>query len=130
VLINFERPALLSDAINNLAATLVPVVMVAVGYQLNVRVDVRERSALIWGLSIKLMLLPVLTWSFWSLLGQRGLAVEVSVLQSAMPSMISAGALASAAGLAPRLVAGMVGLGILISLFSLPLLFALLRLPP
>jgi predicted permease len=130
VLIQVERPVLVASAINNFSATLVPVVMVAVGYQLSLQLGAGERSPLIWGLGIKLLLLPLLAWSLWAVLGQRGLAVQVSVFQAAMPSMISAGALASAAGLAPRLVAGLVGLGILLSLVTLPLLSAILRLLP
>jgi len=38
-----------------------------------------------------------------------------------MPSMITAGALAAAAGLAPELAAALVGYGIVLSLATLPL---------
>lgn len=41
--------------------------------------------------------------------------------EAAMPSMVTAGALASAHNLAPRLAAAMVGYGLLLSLLSLPL---------
>jgi len=43
------------------------------------------------------------------------------VLEAAMPSMVTAGALAIAHGLAPRLAAAMVGYGLLLSLLTLPL---------
>jgi hypothetical protein len=42
-----------------------------------------------------------------------------------MPPMISAGALAAMAGLAPRLVAALVGYGVLLALLSVPALAAL-----
>lgn len=126
--ISLPRPMLASSAIDSIAVTLVPVVMVAVGYQLSLRVEKAERSPLLWGLSLKLCLMPAVAWCLWKLTGQQGLAIEVSVFQAAMPSMISAGAIASAAGLAPRLVSGMVGLGILLSLVTLPVVFTLLRL--
>ena len=46
---------------------------------------------------------------------------RVTVLEAAMPSMVTAGALAIAHGLAPRLAAAMVGYGLLLSLATLPL---------
>jgi malate permease and related proteins len=126
LVLNVEKPALASSAIDNIAATLVPVVMVAVGFQLSFRFDTREISPLLCGLGIKLLLMPLLAWLIWSLPGQRGPAVDVSVFQAAMPSMISAGAVASMAGLAPRLVSGVIGIGILCSLITLPVIYWIL----
>jgi len=56
--------------------------------------------------------------SWW--LGLRGLALQANVLESAMPTMITAAALAIAHGLAPRLAAALVGYGIVLSLLTLP----------
>ncbi|ALO46537.1 AEC family transporter [Pseudohongiella spirulinae] len=126
LLFNVEKPALAISAIDNIAATLVPVVMVAVGFQLSLRFDTREVSPLLVALSLKLLLLPVLAWSMWSLAGQSGQAVDITIFQAAMPSMISAGAVASMAGLSPRLVSGVTGLGILCSLVTLPLVYWLI----
>lgn len=123
---NVEKPALAVSVIDNIAATLVPVVMVAVGFQLTLRFDTREVFPLLCGLGIKLLLMPLAAWLLWAMLGQRGPAVDISVFQAAMPSMISAGAVASMAGLAPRLVSGVVGLGILCSLVTLPLVYWIL----
>lgn len=118
----------LADAlINNLAATLVPVVMIAVGFQLSFRFSKSEISPLVSALVIKLLMMPLLAWALWSSLGQSGLAVDISIFQAAMPPMISAGAIAIMAGLAPRLVSGIIGFGILIGLVSLPVVFWLLR---
>lgn len=54
------------------------------------------------------------------------LITRVTVFQAAMPPMVSAGAVAIAAGLAPRLVAGAVGIGLIVSFVSLPVLYWLL----
>lgn len=54
-------------------------------------------------------------------LGVKGEAARVSVMEAAMPPMVSAGALASLAGLSPRLSSAMVGLGIPLSFATLPL---------
>jgi malate permease and related proteins len=126
LMFNVEKPALVLSAIDSIAATLVPVVMVAVGFQLSFRFDTHDISPLLCGLGIKLLILPLTAWLMWSMLDQRGPAVDISVFQAAMPSMISAGAVASMAGLAPRLVSGVVGLGILCSLVTLPTVYWLL----
>ena len=52
--------------------------------------------------------------------GLHGPMFQVNVLESAMPTMISAAALAMAHGLAPRLSAALVGYGIVLSLLTLP----------
>lgn len=120
-------PPLTYNLIDNLAATLVPVVMIAVGFQLSFRFSKSEISPLISALTIKLMLMPIAAWLIWTALGQEGLAVQISIFQAAMPPMISAGAIAIMAGLAPRLVSGIIGLGILSGLISLPIVFWLLQ---
>lgn len=121
-----ELPPLANQLVEMLAATLIPVVMVAVGLQITVRFHRSELLPLTFALGIKLLLMPACAWLLWLALGQDGLATRVAVFQAAMPSMISAGAIAIAAGLAPRLVAGTVGLGLILSFVSLPLLYWLL----
>ncbi|WP_214000329.1 AEC family transporter [Arsukibacterium sp.] len=123
---NVSFPSLADALINNLAATLVPVVMIAVGFQLSFRFSKSEISPLVSALTIKLLMMPLLAWAIWRGLGQTGLAVDISIFQAAMPPMISAGAIAIMAGLAPRLVSGIIGFGILLGLVSLPLVYWLL----
>lgn len=122
-----EYPPFATQLIDNLAATLVPVVMVAVGFALTIKFSKSEISPLICALLIKLALMPALVAALWFSIGQRGTAVDVSIFQAAMPPMISAGAIAIMAGLAPRLVSGIIGIGILLGLVSLPVVFWLLH---
>lgn len=124
---DFSLPPLAVSLVDNLAATLVPVVMIAVGFQLSFRFSKSEVSPLISALVIKLALMPISAWLIWRALGQEGLAVKISIFQAAMPPMISAGAVAIMAGLAPRLVSGVIGFGILAGLVSLPVVFWLLQ---
>lgn len=114
------------DLIDNLSATLVPVVMVAVGFGLTIKFSKSELSPLISAIVIKLILMPLVAALIWYSLGQSGMAVTISIFQAAMPPMISAGAIAIMAGLAPRLVSGIIGLGILLGLATLPIVFTLL----
>lgn len=120
-------PPLLVKLIDNLAATLVPVVMVAVGFALTVKFSKAEISPLLSALGIKLLLMPAVAAALWFGLGYSGPAVNISVFQAAMPPMISAGAIAIMAGLAPRLVSGIIGLGILLGLITLPVVSWLLH---
>jgi len=119
-------PPLVEQLVATVAATLVPLVMIAVGFQISIRLARSERLTLAIALGIKLVLMPLCTFILWKALGQRGLATQIAVFQAAMPPMISAGTIAIMAGLAPRLVAGLIGIGILLSLVTLPTLYWLL----
>jgi len=119
-------PAPLLALLNGLAATLVPVVMVAVGFQLTLRLSPEVIQPLGAGLIIKLAVAPLLALLFCRLLGLNSLAAQVAVFEAGMPPMVSAGALAIMAGLSPRLTAALIGLGIILSFLTLPLLSHLL----
>ena len=73
-------------------------------------------------MGIKLVLAPALALLFCNLLGQGSLPARAAILEAGMPPMITAGALAVIAGLEPRLAVAMVGLGMLVSFATLPLL--------
>ncbi len=108
------------------ADSLVPVVMVAIGFQLRLRMVSAERLPLLFGLTARLLLTPLLFIAACMLLGLTGSAIQVSLFETAMPPMVAAGALASMAGLSPRLSSAMVGYGILASFMTLPLLYRLI----
>jgi len=118
---NLTYPALAQKAIDSLAVTLVPLIMFAVGFQLQLSFKGERLSPLLAGLSIKLLMMPLLALAGLYLLGLDGKAMQVSVFEAAMPPMITAGAVAMMAGLAPRLVAALVGFGLLLSFITLPL---------
>jgi malate permease and related proteins len=119
-------PPVLVTMLNALAATLVPVVMVAVGFQLTLRLSKEVIQPLIAGLIIKLAAAPLIALFFCRLLGLSSLAAQVAIFEAGMPPMVSAGALAIMAGLSPKLAAALIGLGIIFSFLTLPLLFRLL----
>ncbi|RVU33182.1 AEC family transporter [Rheinheimera riviphila] len=124
---NFSYPPLFQALIDNLAATLVPLIMVAVGFTLRFSLGGERLSPLLSGITIKLVLMPLLVYAGCYALGLEGKAVTVSVFEAAMPPMISAGAIAIMAGLAPRMVANLVGFGLLVSFITLPLWYWLLQ---
>jgi predicted permease len=119
-------PAPVVALLEAVAATLLPLVMLAVGMQLRFRLPEELRAPLLLGLAVKMAVAPAVVLLVCRALGADGDAARASILESAMPPMVTAGALASAAGLAPRLAAALVGAGIVISFVTLPLLAAFL----
>jgi predicted permease len=121
----WPQPAWLDQILAAFAAILVPLAMIAVGLRLRL-VPPRPVAAFAVGLVAKLVLMPLLALGLVLALGAAGLRVaplvrDVAVLQAGMPSMISAGAVVMAAGLAPETVAAWVGWGLLAALVTVPL---------
>ena len=67
-----------------------------------------------------LLVMPALAVPISLAFGMPAIMLRANVLESAMPTMISAAALAMAHGLAPRLAAALVGYGIVLCLATLP----------
>jgi len=124
----FQLPEVYFDLLRPLAATLVPAVMIAVGLQLNLKVEANKIKPFVIGLSIKMLVTPALTLIGFFLLGLKGEIYNVAVFEAAMPPMISAGALAIIANLSPRFTAAMLAYGILLAFLTLPFWFYVLNL--
>lgn len=118
-------PVALDSVLARIGDTLSPLAMFAVGMRLRLRPP-QERSALGFGLAVKMLLLPACAFGLVRALGGHGLPADVAVLEAAMPPMLSAAALASMAGLAPALCAALAGYGIVAAFVLLPLLAAAL----
>jgi predicted permease len=121
-------PAVASNILKMLASTLVPVVMIAVGYQLNLRINKKEVIPMGTGLFLKLAAMPVIALILCKAAGMSGVPAQVAVLEAGMSPMVSAGAMAILAGLAPSLTAAVVGFGMVLSFATLPLLYHLITL--
>ncbi|RZA36936.1 MAG: AEC family transporter [Lysobacteraceae bacterium] len=115
-----QPPAWIADALQKLADALLPLVMLAVGSSIQLKLPRDEVKPLATGLLLKLVAMPALALALSLMFGMQGAMLQVNVLESAMPTMITAGALAIAHNLAPRLAAGLVGYAILLSLVTLP----------
>ncbi len=118
-------PPSLEVFFSRVGSTLVPLVMFAVGLRMQLRLP-RPLTPFVFGLTTKLVVLPAVAALALRALGAEGTAYQVAVLESGMPAMISAGALAMMAGLAPELTAGLVGYGIVVSMITLPVIARLL----
>jgi predicted permease len=94
--------------------------MLAVGLQLNLKIELNKIKPFVIGLSIKMLVAPAITLMGFILLGLKGEIYNVAVFEAAMPPMISAGALAIIANLSPRFTAAMLAYGILLAFVTLP----------
>ncbi len=116
-------PAALDSLLEKLALLVVPLALISVGWQL--RFDSSALSAeagkLLPGLGVRLLLTPaVVAVLLLRVLDQSGLATQVTIAEAAMAPMITGALLAIESGLAPRLASLMVGLGVPLSLLTVP----------
>lgn len=117
-----EPPAWIAGGLQRLADALLPLVVLAIGLGLKLKLPRDELKPLAAGLALKLGVMPAVALALvWLLpLGLEPVARGTVVLESAMPPMITAAALAISHRLAPGLASAMVGYGILLSLATLP----------
>ncbi len=125
-LLPWSYPLPVERLLQTVAGTLTPLVMTAIGFQLSLKLQPALRSPLCFGLLLKLILAPGAALLVCRMLGIKGLAVDVSILEAGMPPMVTAGALAVIAGMNAELSAALIGLGLLLSFGTLPLFYWLL----
>jgi predicted permease len=125
-----RHPWLTSDMVAHIlqsaATTLVPLVMTAIGFQLRLRLPRRMLAPLSYGLAIKLIVAPLVVLLVCRLVAITGLAVNVSIMEAGMPPMVTAGAMAAIAGMEAELAVALIGVGIILSFGTLPLLYLLM----
>lgn len=121
-----QMPVPVLPYIELLSSTLVPLALVSVGYSLRFGGEI-DYPLLTKALMLKLVVMPFFAFGLLCAVGVEPLAFKTAVLESGMPSMITAGALAIASGFAPALSAALVGYGIIVSLVTLPLIAYLLE---
>jgi len=122
LLMSVQLPTAATGLLNSLAATLIPCAMIAVGFQMKYRLPHTILWPVALGLSIKLLMIPLLMIYGAKFFGMNSLAANVAVLQSGMPPMITAGAMAITAKLEEDLVTALVGYGLIISFLTIPFL--------
>lgn len=115
-----EPPSWIAGGLQRLADALLPLVVLAIGLGLKLKLPRDELRPLVAGLALKLAVMPALALGLATLLRLDGVQHDTVVLESAMPPMVTAAALAISHRLAPGLASAMVGYGILLSLATLP----------
>ena len=119
--------AFLQAPLEWLGLSLLPIAMLVVGMQIQLRVEKSYLLPTAATLGYKMLLFPLLVF-----LAGAGLSVEkdvfhASLLQSAMPPMITPAIFLISLNLAPRLVAFILGLGTIVSFLTIPTIAFLLN---
>ena len=125
-LLPLPHPAALEPVLAAAASPLVPLAMFAVGLKLRFTPP-RPVSVFGLGLGLKLFIFPCIGWGLARALGAQDLVFKVAVLETAMPTMITAGALMMAYGVAGELAAAFVSWGLILSLLTVPAWSLLMR---
>ncbi|HET8552778.1 MAG TPA: AEC family transporter, partial [Gammaproteobacteria bacterium] len=120
-------PRIVTDALAPVAATLTPVALFSVGLRFKLNLGSRQMLAAAGlGWSWKLFVAPALAFAVGTLAGVGGTIFDVGVLQAAMAPMVSATILANEYDLDPPLANSILGVGIVISLVTVPLIHMLI----
>ena len=126
-LINIPYPEAIASVLNSLGKTIVPIALVAVGLQLKLKLPKKDLLPFCTALAIKLIISPLLAFTLCFLFFWKSDVSVISIMEAGMGPMITAGAVASMAGLAPRLTSSIVGYGILLSFITTGILFKILQ---
>ena len=126
----FAYPESMQLALHYLGMTLAPAALISVGLQLHLEPRFLRKYRI--PLSIGLIYKLVLGHAFIAVLyvfclGQHGEPTQVTITEAAMAPMITGAIIATDYGLEPQLASLLVGIGIPLSLISIPLWVMLLR---
>lgn len=118
---DWRYSSVISNVLSKLSSTLVPIALIAVGFQLKLSFAILKRywRPLSMGLSYKLILAPAVFFLLFH--GDESLMAKVTVLEASMATMITSAVVASDFGLDEELANLMVGVSIPISLITVPL---------
>lgn len=102
--------------------------LISVGFQLRLELEKQIVKELVIGLSLKMIIIPLLIYLLFMLwLDRNSIYFKASIIEAAMPPMVMGAVLATTFGLNPKLANIMVGAGILASAVTLPLWLYILR---
>ena len=105
---------------DRLGAMLVPLTMLAVGMRLRLPSAWGTFEPMLLGLVLRMAAAPAAAYGVMRLLDAGGMAWQTSIFEAAMPPMVTAGVVATAAGLDEELSSALVGVGVLAALVTLP----------
>ncbi len=121
-------PEAIKEVFAKLTATVSPLALVSVGFQLSFDRRSQHWRFVFLGLFYQLVLWPAVIFGlFVWVFKQGGLPIKVSILEAAMAPMITAAIIASQYGLKPKLANMMVGVGIPASFVTLALWYFFLE---
>lgn len=115
-----ESMGALLPVLKLIGSAIVPMALIVIGLQIELKVEKRHRGVLLAILGLKMLILPALTLAAAFLLGISSLQLKTSVLQAAMPPMVTPAIMLIEARIAPKLTASVLGIGTLAAFIALP----------
>ncbi|MCP4292047.1 MAG: AEC family transporter [bacterium] len=125
-LMGITIPAKIDAVLVKLAASLTPVILVSVGSKLHFKFDLVKphQGPLLTGLFFKLIFSPILFWLLYGqILHDYSKAAEITLLESAMAPVVTGAIIAAQFELDAKLAYLLVGIGVPLSLISVPFWF-------
>jgi malate permease and related proteins len=120
----YQHPSVIAEVLAKIGSTLNIIALISIGLQMNFKSLNQQPKPLILGLFFKLILAPLIIFLiFVGVFKQHGVAVQVSIIGSALGSMNTIGIVAIRKGLNANLVAQMIGISIPLSLILLPIVY-------
>jgi predicted permease len=119
--------SLIEPVLNVFALLLMPAALFVLGVQFQPKLLPEHRKPLIIGIALKMLMAPLVACLIVLLLNGSIDVRNATIFQAAMPSMVTPGLMAIAAGMAPRFVATMLGYCTLVSFITLPLIALILN---
>lgn len=117
----------LEPLFDKLAGTVGPLALFSIGLQLKFTGWKDERKHLLLVVVYKLILAPLLVFCIYQLLNHTHTAGKVTVFESAMPTLLTASVIADEYSLNTKLVNLCVGVTIVLSFFTTPIWYMVLR---
>jgi malate permease and related proteins len=126
-IMGYNHPSVIASFLDKLGSPMSVAALISIGFQMKISADTTLRKALIWGLSYKLVVAPLLVYFvFIGLCQQTSIAAKVSVVGSTLGSMNTIGIVAIQKGLNPPLVTKLLAISIPLSLLLVPLVYWIL----
>ena len=125
---HYTYPDMIINILEILMLVLVPLALISVGLQLQFKLDANEIKPFTISLIIKLIISPIIAIVICYIFGWNSLLVgKISIMESGMAAMITAGVIASINGLAPRLSNAIVAYGITLSVITSGILYLIIE---
>ena len=116
----YEHSETTKSILERLGSLIVILALISVGLQLKVSLREIPFKEMFYGLTFKLLLAPALIYIIYFVIAKgRGMSVDVSLIESAMPPMVMGSVMAVSYNLNPKLANLMVGIGIPLSFLTL-----------
>ncbi|MBF0597734.1 AEC family transporter [Faecalibacter rhinopitheci] len=128
VITGLHFPIAIKDVLSKLMLTVSPLALVSVGFQLQIEKRSKHWKFLLIGLLYSLIIWPIVCFCLYCLIfNQSGLPIKVSIMEAAMPPMITGAIIAVQYGLKPKLANMMIGIGIPISFITIGIWYIFLE---